>query len=58
VHDTLLTARAAWPGFGSYKPSLLAEHVGVPAPTHQALCDVETTAGCSPVSRGKELAAT
>jgi DNA polymerase-3 subunit epsilon len=43
VHNTLQMAHAARPTLGSYKLSMLAEHVGAPAPTHQALADVRTT---------------
>ncbi len=43
IHDTLPMARAAWPSLGSYKLSVLAEHVGAPAPTHRGLADVKAT---------------
>jgi DNA polymerase III epsilon subunit-like protein len=43
VHDTLPMARVTWPGLGSYKLSLLAEHVGAPVPTHRGLANVRTT---------------
>ena len=43
VHDTLLMARTVWPDLGSYKLSVLAEHVGVPAPTHRGIADVKAT---------------
>ena len=43
VHDTLPMARRAWPSLGSYKLSVLAEHVGAPAPTHRGLADVKAT---------------
>ena len=56
VHDTLPMARAAWPGLGSYKLSLLAEHVGAPSPTHRALFDVKTTLAVLLSAQGQELA--
>jgi len=56
VHDTLPMARAAWPTLGSYKLSLLAEHVGAPAPTHRALADVRTTLAVLLSAGRKELA--
>jgi DNA polymerase-3 subunit epsilon len=43
VHDTLPMARAAWPTLGSYRLSVLAEHVGAPAPNHRGLADVKAT---------------
>ena len=43
VHDTLPMARRAWPSLGSYKLSVLAEHVGAPAPAHRGLADVKAT---------------
>jgi DNA polymerase-3 subunit epsilon len=39
VHDTLPVARRAWPSLGTYKLSVLAEHVGTDAPSHRALGD-------------------
>lgn len=57
VHDTLPMARAAWPGLGSYKLSLLAENVGAPAPTHRGLADVKTTSAVLLAAQRKELAA-
>jgi DNA polymerase-3 subunit epsilon len=56
VHDTLPLARAAWPTLGSYKLSLLAEHVGAPTPTHRALDDVRSTLAVLLSARRKELA--
>ncbi len=43
VHDTLPMARRAWPSLGSYKLSVLTEHVGAPAPAHRGLADVKAT---------------
>jgi len=36
-------ARRAWPFLGSYKLSVLAEHVGAPVPAHRGLADVKAT---------------
>jgi DNA polymerase-3 subunit epsilon len=43
VHDTLPMARAAWPALGSYRLSVLAEHVGAAASSHRGLADVKAT---------------
>ncbi len=53
VHDTLPMARMAWPGLGSYKLSVLAEHVGAPKPTHRGLADVKATLAVMMAARGK-----
>lgn len=45
IFDTLTIARAVWPELPSHKLAVLAGWLGLQAPTHRALADVQATIG-------------
>lgn len=51
THCTLALARKAWPELHSHKLGILAQHLGVSAPTHRALADVRTTVAVALAAR-------
>ncbi|WP_144639138.1 PolC-type DNA polymerase III [Bordetella genomosp. 13] len=51
THCTLALARKAWPELASHKLGVLAQHLGVSAPTHRALADVHTTVAVALAAR-------
>ena len=53
IRDTLPMARAAWPSLGTYKLTVLAEHVRAPTPSHRALADAETALAVLMAARAK-----
>ena len=53
VHDTLPMAWAVWPSLGTYKLGALAEHIGVPAPTHRGLADAKAALAVLLAARDK-----
>jgi len=53
THCTLALARRAWPELPSHKLGVLAQHLGVSAPTHRALADVRTTVAVALAARAR-----